>query len=262
VTRPSEAGTQAESPIVDTANTPDSSSTPRASRLAVRARLAAARTRSVAIRSLRWLALHGMVAALSVGAGLLVVALATEYGFHPNRNASTWAGQPMRYASTTACRDCHAAQAATAVDGRHDQVSCQACHGPMADHARTASPPNDTAAIVPVSAGRGVAAAAATTTGSALCLVCHETVIGRPTTVEVISPTAHYGGGDVECVICHDPHGTAAATPPIVRHELEGLPDCLVCHGPGGLRAMTPAHPSTGTIDCLLCHLRRAGATP
>ena len=40
--------------------------------------------------------LYALVAGFSVAAGLVVVALAGEYGYHPVRNAATWASQPIR----------------------------------------------------------------------------------------------------------------------------------------------------------------------
>jgi hypothetical protein len=203
----------------------------------------------------RRLATYVIVAGLSLGAGLLVVALAAEYGYHPVRNASTWAGQPFRYAIAGTCADCHAQQQAAVAVAGHDAVNCQACHGPLQDHVTTERAAAGTGAGRPVLAE--VIPSGPSTLG--MCLACHDAVLGRPRVFPMISTAVHYGA--VDCTVCHDPHGTSAVAPPEVRHSLDNLPDCLVCHAPGGVRPVTAAHPVVDRIDCLACHLRR-GAAP
>jgi hypothetical protein len=195
--------------------------------------------RARGIRALRWLLAHGLVAALSVAAGLAIAQLAGEYGYHPARNTATWAAQTARYAIGTTCTACHAERVTAVAAGGHAAVDCQACHGPAAQHAK------DGAVVL--------AAAIVAPTEASACLVCHEAGLGRPVAFAVVAPDVHYG--PAPCLVCHDPHTTAAPAPPRVRHSLDRLPACTVCHGPDGLRPVPPQHP-TWSGDCLICHLR------
>ena len=179
--------------------------------------------------------------------GLIVATLYGEYGYHPIRDAATWAGQPVQYAAVGECAGCHSDQVAMVARRGHATIDCQSCHGPRADHARTASV---TLVEAPVAAPNAPAA----------CIVCHERAIGRPAAFPVITAATHNGGAP--CLLCHEPHETLAKAPPEIRHDLDGLPACLVCHGPDGLRPMPAEHPDWPEGDCLACHLRRAGSTP
>lgn len=230
-----------------------------------RTALAAAgrRLRSVTARATRWVGLHALVAALSVGAGLLVVALATEYGYHPVRNTTAWANQPFEYAVGGACAQCHEPQLAAAAKGGHEGVRCESCHGPREAHivvqqaAASSGPATPAPGGSPVAVGSDVVESSGWDPGSsAACLACHEAVLGKPRTFPMISAATHFG--TAACALCHDPHTTTALAPPIVRHELAGLPECLTCHGAGKIRAMSEAHPVVTGLDCLACHLRRS----
>jgi hypothetical protein len=190
--------------------------------------------------------LYGLVAGLSVAGGLAVVALAGEYGYHPVRDAATWASQPAKFAVGGTCATCHGDKAAALSTKGHAGVGCQACHGPRADHAAAEAG----VTLVP----------AAAPAAPASCVVCHERVSGRPSEFPVIAVAAHFG--DAPCVLCHDPHATTAAAAPPVRHSLDRLPDCLVCHGPEGLRPMPVRHPVWPEGKCLTCHLRPEVVTP
>jgi hypothetical protein len=191
--------------------------------------------------------LYGLVAGASVAAGLAVVALAGEYGYHPVRNAATWASQPARFAVGGTCASCHGDKAAALSAQPHARISCQACHGPRADHAAAQAGVTLTVAPAPAAA-------------PASCVVCHERASGRPSGFAVVTAATHFGGAP--CLLCHDPHATTAAAAPRVQHSLDRLPDCLVCHGPDGLRPMPEQHPVWPEGDCLTCHLRPQGVTP
>lgn len=205
-----------------------------------------ARLRAAADRLVRILLKYAVVAAVSLAAGLVVVALYSEYGYHPARNTARWAIQPIRFAAAASCTACHDGQVTAIAQRSHAAVDCQACHGPLADHARQAS----------ISL---VAAAEAPPASPAACLTCHERVTGRPATFPMVTAVAHFGGAP--CLLCHDPHTTVALAPPPVLHPLDRLPDCLSCHGPDGLRPMPELHPVWPDGDCLSCHRRPETAT-
>jgi cytochrome c553 len=199
-------------------------------------------TGRLTVRTSLRILLYATVAGVSVAAGLAVVALAGEYGYHPVRNAATWASQPIQFAVAGTCASCHGDKA-TAVSTRgHAEVSCQSCHGPRADHAAAKAGVTLTVAPAPAAA-------------PAACVVCHERVSGRPAGFPVVSAARHFGGAP--CLLCHDPHATTAVAAPPVKHSLDRLPDCLVCHGPDGLRPMPQGHPVWPQGDCLTCHLRQ-----
>lgn len=202
------------------------------------------RIRSGTAHAIRRVLLYAVIAGASVVAGLIVVNLYAEYGYHPIRNAATWASQPVRYAVGGECAGCHSVQVAAIAERSHAGTDCQSCHGPRADHARTGS----------------VTLTSTTAASPAACLVCHERVVGRPLAFPVVTAASHFGAAP--CVLCHEPHATVAKAPPRVPHVLDGLPACLVCHGPDGLRPMPAEHPDWPEGDCLGCHLRRGALTP
>lgn len=212
-------------------------------RLARRVRV----VRSATLRLTRTLVLYAIVAGLSLAAGVAVVALYTEYGYHPIRNAATWAAQPARFAISGSCTACHPSEVAVVSGASHAGTDCQSCHGALADHVR-----NGTATLTLAStASAGVQAAAP-------CITCHERVTGRPASFPQVTLALHYGLAP--CLLCHDPHTTTALAPPVIPHSLDRLPECVVCHGPDGLRPVSDRHPVWPDGECLSCHLRRGGS--
>lgn len=202
--------------------------------------------RSATLRATKTLIRYAFVAALSLAAGVAVVALYTEYGYHPVRNAATWASQPVHFAVAGACAACHAPEVAAVAAALHAATNCQSCHGPLGDHAKGNT---STLALVSTSAAPAQAVAA--------CVVCHERVSGRPAAFPQVTLALHFGSAP--CLLCHDPHTTAALAPPVIPHSLDRLPDCIVCHGPDGLRPVSARHPVWPQGECLSCHLRRGG---
>jgi hypothetical protein len=200
--------------------------------------------RSLAWRITRLAVRYSLLISASLVAGLLLVALYAEYGYHPIRNAAAWAGQPLRYAVGADCASCHGDQVAALASETHAAVSCQACHGPIVEHVTAAGL---RPAVIPANA---------IPPSEPICLACHERVEGRPATFAVVGATTHFGGAP--CLLCHEPHTTVPLSPPGISHSLEDLPDCAVCHGPNGLRPVTERHPVWTDGDCFACHLRRS----
>lgn len=203
--------------------------------------------RSVMLRLTRTLLLYAIVAGLSLAAGVAVVALYTEYGYHPIRNAATWAGQPARFAIAGSCTACHAREVAAVAGAPHAGTNCQSCHGALADHVR-----DSTATLTLASTARASEQAATA------CIICHERVSGRPATFPQVTQALHFG--PAPCLLCHDAHTTTALVPPVIPHSLDRLPECVACHGPDGLRPVSDRHPVWPDGECLTCHLRRGGS--
>ncbi|HEX7949629.1 MAG TPA: multiheme c-type cytochrome [Candidatus Limnocylindrales bacterium] len=229
----------------------------RTGRAVAALRVAIGRTRDRLLaatrRLVRWAVPLAILAALGFGIGGAISVAYGQFGAHPGRNATEWAIKPAVFDGTASCAVCHPGQAATWAKARHAGTSCESCHGPLTGHpAVNPSPellaPEPSAAPA---AAQGLLSGVDTSPPTALCLACHQAIVGRPTGFAVIDPSRHFTGPS--CVACHDPHAATAPTPPIIRHPLIGLPECTVCHSPTGMRPVPASHP-TWSGSCLACH--------
>ncbi len=201
-----------------------------------------------------------LVAALAVGA----VAAATfydQYGAHQERNAQAWAALTPQYAAASSeCAQCHATEYGKWAGSRHIAVSCQTCHGPLAEHVATAPVPESAAAIDAAEAGAApapslAAGVAVVPPTDALCTVCHQKILGRPADFPQVDRAIHYAG--TSCLQCHDVHTAIAVPPPIITHSLVNVPECTACHGTtatNGVKAMPAGHQPSVDAICLSCH--------
>ncbi len=175
-----------------------------------------------------------------IGAGLFLASTAyAEFGGVKAADSTvSWASRPLRY-TTTACKDCHLAQAAEQASNKHGSIQCETCHGLVGDH-----PGGDRGAVKPLVKPTGE-----------LCVQCHAAVTGRPAGFPQIDPAKHYTGGTGEaCLRCHDPHAVVAVKPPNIVHPLDGLPACTTCHRPDGLKKIPAGHELVADAVCLSCH--------
>jgi len=190
-----------------------------------------------------------LVAALAVASVALAVVVPWvygEYGFHPVENARTWAALTPRYADAVVCQRCHEAEYAPWKGERHATVTCESCHGPLAEHAATA----------PLEAPAG--ALGLQKPGEGQCAVCHEQSPAKPTAFAQVDLAAHYPGGP--CLGCHDSHAATAVRPPEISHSLARLPACVTCHAPAGLKPVPVGHVESSDAVCRACHTRPAGS--
>jgi hypothetical protein len=188
-----------------------------------------------------------LVALLAVASIALVVAVPWiygEYGFHPEANARTWAALTPRYADAALCARCHEAQYAPWQNERHAGVTCESCHGPLAEHAATA----------PLEAPAGSLGLAKP--AEDLCVVCHEKSPAKPETFAQVDLAEHYTGST--CLGCHDSHSADAVRPPDISHSLARLPACVTCHAPAGLKPVPAGHVESSDAVCQSCHKRPA----
>jgi hypothetical protein len=183
--------------------------------------------------------LIGFTAATVVGGGV-AMGLYDVYGYHPEKNAASWASLAPAYADTATCRACHAAQYVPWTAAPHATVSCETCHGPLAAHAA------DPAAVKPDSL------IASTSASSNLCARCHERTVGRPAAFAQQDLSTHYRPW--ACDRCHDPHTASGTRPPLVSHPLANLPACTICHGFDALKPMPRTHDESTDAICLGCH--------
>jgi hypothetical protein len=92
-----------------------------------------------------------------------------------------------RFAGQAACVTCHEDVQQLRVTGTHAKVSCEACHGPLGQHAAGEM---ETAPIRP--SPRGV------------CLTCHTSRVGMPVAFPKVIVNEHSEAGP--CTDCHRAH--------------------------------------------------------
>jgi hypothetical protein len=185
-----------------------------------------------------------LTAVVFVGVAMIIVVpwVYGEYGFHPEENARSWAALTPQYADAVVCARCHEAQYATWQGERHASVTCESCHGPLAEHAATA----------PVEAEAG--SLGLTTPDEDLCAICHEKSPAKPAAFAQVDLAEHYAGG--RCLNCHDSHSADAVHPPEIPHSLARLPECVTCHTPSGLKPVPEGHVESSDAACMGCHKR------
>ncbi|HWR13293.1 MAG TPA: multiheme c-type cytochrome [Terriglobales bacterium] len=110
-----------------------------------------------------------------------------QYGHYRGNALAENASKAVKYAGHKACEDCHADILETKLAGKHKGVNCEACHGPLANHAE------DPAAVVPQLPDTKV-----------LCARCHEANAAKPSTFPQVVTKDH--AGDAACNSCHKPH--------------------------------------------------------
>ena len=97
------------------------------------------------------------------------------------------AARPVKFAGREACEACHSDEAAVKSKGKHVNIGCEACHGPLAKHAE------DPSSVVPQLPDTAV-----------LCARCHEANQAKPKWFPQVVTAEHSGG--VACNTCHKPH--------------------------------------------------------
>jgi transcription elongation factor Elf1 len=112
-----------------------------------------------------------------------------QYG-HYRANAMTEiAARPVHFAGHETCETCHADILETKKTGKHANVNCEACHGPLAKHA-------DDPSVLPPKLDTAV-----------LCIRCHAATAAKPKGFPQVDAEQHSGG--LACETCHKPHNPA-----------------------------------------------------
>ena len=134
-----------------------------------------------------------ILAVVSLARGLLVPRTFGMYGPYRYSNvAEQMQARVPSYAGAAACADCHDDQARKRAAGRHRNVSCEICHGPLGAHVKA-----DGSVVKP-----------AIDRSFTLCARCHRKIPGRPAGFPQVNLEEHVNGtpdGKV-CLQCHDPH--------------------------------------------------------
>ena len=110
-----------------------------------------------------------------------------QYGHYRGAAIGEIAAHPVKYAGHESCETCHADVLDVKKAGKHAQVNCEACHGPLAKHA------DDPASVTPVLPDTAV-----------LCARCHTASAAKPKGFPQVVPEDHSTG--LPCGTCHKPH--------------------------------------------------------
>jgi hypothetical protein len=110
-----------------------------------------------------------------------------EYGHYRAGALELIRQHPIAYAGQDTCVMCHEDEAKTRAAGKHAQVHCESCHGPLSQHAE------DPAAHVPQLPDV-----------ANLCRRCHEKDAAKPPAFPQVVTSEHSGGA--LCNACHQPH--------------------------------------------------------
>lgn len=117
-----------------------------------------------------------------------------EYGHYRGDALNEVASRPVKYAGHKACEDCHSDIFEAKSTGKHAGVNCEACHGPLANHAA------DPGSVVPQLPDTKV-----------LCARCHTANIAKPKSFPQVVVADH--AGDLACNTCHKPHVPSMTAP-------------------------------------------------
>jgi hypothetical protein len=115
-----------------------------------------------------------------------------QYGHYRGAAIAEIAARPTHFAGHETCETCHTDVLQTKSSGKHANVNCEACHGPLANHAADPSvlPPKVDVAT--------------------LCIRCHTASAAKPKGFPQVDPEQHSAG--VPCDTCHKPHSPAMQT--------------------------------------------------
>ncbi len=150
------------------------------------------------LRSTEHLLRVGILLILGVIAFLLIrrAVVPADFGKYGHFRAGALdeiAARPVKFAGREACEVCHSDQAEAKSKGPHARVGCEACHGPLANHAE------DPSSIIPKLPDTAV-----------LCARCHESNAGKPKSFPQVATAEHSAG--LACNTCHKPHNPKLAS--------------------------------------------------
>jgi hypothetical protein len=121
--------------------------------------------------------------------GFLVPKSFGQYGHYRGNALKEMAAREVHYAGHQACETCHTDVVDKKRTGKHANVNCEACHGPLAKHA-------DDPSEAPAKLDTAV-----------LCAKCHEANAAKPKNFPQVATADHSSG--LPCDTCHQPHTPA-----------------------------------------------------
>jgi hypothetical protein len=169
------------------------------------------------------LILAGCIAALILARSWLVPESFGQYGHYRADAVDEIREQPIVFAGSDACYDCHDDIVELKASSLHKGVACEVCHGPAAEHIEA---PDEYTPDAP--RGRGQ------------CPLCHGYEVSRPSGFPQIVEARHNPGQP--CMSCHEPHN------PLLPHAPE---ECSACHRDIANLKIVSHH---AMLACTQCH--------
>ncbi|MBL8218737.1 MAG: hypothetical protein JNL62_05890 [Bryobacterales bacterium] len=126
------------------------------------------------------------IAAFAGLRSLMVPETFGQYGHYRGSALEENRQRPVSFAGRQACAECHDAAVEAKNAGKHVNVGCEACHGPLAKHAEDPS-------LKPVKPD-----------SATLCARCHEKNSAKPRAFPQVATKDHNAG--MACGDCHQPH--------------------------------------------------------
>ena len=142
--------------------------------------------------------------------GALVPASFGQYGAYVGSSVEVIRNEPLEYAGTEACKECHKAEWKKWSRKEHQTVACEVCHGPSSRHSVDEVDPRP----LPL---RCISNGRMAEQGHDLCMSCHAEVRGRGKDFSQINAKQHLAefkiteqSEDFEesmrCLSCHTGH--------------------------------------------------------
>jgi len=164
-----------------------------------------------------------LIAALITARIILVPHSFGKYGHYRADAVDEIGAEPVNYAGSRACIECHGDIFEMKEKSNHRGLSCEICHGPAAKHIEA---PDENLPVAPRERG--------------FCPLCHGYNPSRPTGFPQIITALHNPGK--ACMSCHNPHN------PLLPHTPE---DCSACHREiANVKAVSPHN----SLPCTRCH--------
>ncbi|MDD3324079.1 MAG: multiheme c-type cytochrome [Sulfurospirillaceae bacterium] len=139
----------------------------------------------------------GIIGLVLVGRAFMVPDSWGKYGYYRGNYINEEASRILTNGTNESCKECHIEVYEMAAEDKHEKLSCEACHGPVAKHAADGKKIGD----MPVTKSENQ---------KALCLKCHQQVVGRPDKIKMIELPKHLEDQKVKlthtCDQCHVVH--------------------------------------------------------
>ena len=165
-----------------------------------------------------------IIAALIAARIILIPTSFGKYGHYRADAVGEIMNQEISYAGHQICVECHDDIYNLKARSNHQNLSCEVCHGPAAEHVEA---PDEVTPIIPKS--------------REMCAICHNYNPSRPTGFPQIILLQHNPGK--ACRNCHDPHR------PVIPQTPQ---ECSACHREIAMTKNVSHHVS---LPCQKCHV-------
>jgi len=139
----------------------------------------------------------GIIALVVIGKQIMTPDSWGEYGYYRGDYIKEEASRALVHGTNESCKSCHEEVYELKDHSTHKRLSCEACHAPVAEHAKDGNKFAD----MPVRRGEAQVS---------LCLKCHQKIVGRPVKFPMIEHPQHLEAQNVKtthtCDQCHTVH--------------------------------------------------------